>query len=244
MRAYDGLHAALVPEVYYGAPLLGHLCRDLGGDCTFVVATDGGSGSCGLPGGCLPDLGTLREQEMRDAAAIYGATLDLWRLSNGEFPGDTGTTRARWSADRGSEQALVDALVGVLDTVDPDLVLATDPVHGGSCHAEHRVVGQLLLRALERTSATPETYFAQGYGMPPRFSDARLLAFDASIGSDYTGADAWDFIRLNALTHPSQISMDGAEIFGGVSPRRRRVYFLRAEDVTLDDPEYLVCPNG
>src|SRR5689334_7682364 len=65
------------------APLLSRLCLDEGLQCSFLVFTRGEKGACLLPGGCRPDLGTVRAAEMARAAKLFHAGLTLWSLPDG-----------------------------------------------------------------------------------------------------------------------------------------------------------------
>src|SRR5437764_2760441 len=68
------------------APVLSRLCVDEGLRCSFLVLTRGEHGECLLPGGCKPDLATVRTAEMVRAAKLYRAQLTLWSLEDGAAP--------------------------------------------------------------------------------------------------------------------------------------------------------------
>ncbi len=258
-RAYVGLHAPLVlpsqpqrvlwvgahpdDEAFQAAPLLGHLCRDLGASCTFLVVTNGSTGSCRVPTGCPPDLGTWRTQEMVAAAAVYGATVDQWTWTPGEFPGDSASVLNAWALSVGSGQGLLDAIAGVVETVQPDIIITMDPRHGLSCHAEHRVVSQLTLAAVNSTALRPTIYLGQGWSFPPPAMDATWLSYDASQPSSTTGADTWDFIRQNLLAHPSQVYPDEVAAVAQVPVVMRRMWVLPAANLQANDARYDYCPN-
>jgi LmbE family N-acetylglucosaminyl deacetylase len=257
-RVYDGLHARLTfppraqrvlwvgahpdDEAFYAAPVLGHLCRDLGGTCTLLVATDGATGGCQVPAGCPPDLGTFRRAEMVRAAALYGATLRQLAWPPGPFPSETAADLARWSASQGGAAALVVTLRTVIDETDPEVLITFDPRHGSSCHAEHRVVSGLALEALRQSGKQPLVLLSEGLNPPPRFSDQRLLQFDASIASRTTGSDAWAFVAANLALHPSQITPADVLPYANLPGPLRRLYFL-SEPQPPPDSRYQFCPN-
>lgn len=257
-RAYDDLHRPLEFEArphrvlwvgahpddegYYGAPLLGHLCRDLGGDCTLLVATNGSTGSCRVPTGCPPDLGTWREGEMLAAGDALGGTVEQWRWPPGEYPGDPTMDLSRWATAAGSEAALVEAIGAVLDRVNPEIVVTLDPDHGASCHAEHRVVSRLLLAALDARGSTARVLFNEGVGLPPFVQDEDLLAYDASEPAT-TGEDTWGYLLLDLMAHRSQATPEEVAAFAATEARSRRLYFLDRADRAEGDPRYQRCPN-
>lgn len=256
-RAWDGLHAPLTfpsrphrvlwvgahpdDESYYAAPLLGHLCRDLGGTCTLLVVTDGSTGSCRVPAGCPPDLGTFRRAEMVQAAAVYGARLEQLSWPPGEYPSETRLDLTRWATAAGGGEQLLTALTRTLDATDPEVVITFDPRHGGSCHAEHRVVAALTLEALRRSGRSPLVLMSEGYSPPPRFHDERLLAFDATLPSATTGSDTWAFVGLGLAQHPSQVTPGELSGYRTLRAELRRAYFLRGELVA--DSRYQICAN-
>lgn len=256
--AYDGLHQQLTfarrphkvlwvgahpdDEGFYAAPLLGHLCRDLASDCTLLVVTDGATGSCRVPQGCPPDLGTFRRAEMVRAAAVYGARLVQLDWPPGPYPSETAVDLSRWGAAKGGTDGLVAAIRGVIDTAEPELIITFDPRHGSSCHAEHRVVSALAVSALRESGRTARVLFAEGYLPPPRFEDEKLLVFDATMPSSSSGSDAWRFVTMNLTVHPSQITPADLAAYERTPAVLRRVYLLDSDDARAD-PRYAVCAN-
>jgi LmbE family N-acetylglucosaminyl deacetylase len=176
------------------------------------------------------------------AAAVYGARLEPLSWPPGEYPSETAVDLNRWAAAAGGSDRLIATIRGVIDTVDPDLLITFDPRHGGSCHAEHRVVAALTLEALRRSGRRPMVLVSEGYSPPPRFQDPRLLSFDATVASRSTGTDAWGFITSNLSQHPSQITPGDLAAYTTVPAPLRRAYFLRGEGLVADS-RYRVCPN-
>src|SRR5262249_40862161 len=121
------------------APLLGDLCIERGAQCTFLVATRGESGSCKLNGGCQPDLATVRTQEMRNAAVLYGANLIQWDLPDGSSALPN-TVLKIWAGISGGDNVLIDRMASAILTANPDIILIFDPRHGTTCHPDHRAI--------------------------------------------------------------------------------------------------------
>src|SRR5437764_15362602 len=105
------------------APYLGYLIEERGAKCSFLVATRGERGPCYRPEGCEPDLATVREQEMRAAAALFGGEVTF-----GDCPDGSGGTPdlvlAAWGAKRARFAAAVEAFA-------PDEIVTLDPHRSG-----------------------------------------------------------------------------------------------------------------
>src|SRR5512142_208924 len=101
------------------APLLGRLCVEAGSECFMIVVTRGENGPCELPGGCT-DLGMLREQEMRAAAAAFHASLTQW-----SYPDVMAGFEAAWPHDE-----IVGKLKQSIAMIQPTVVITLDPEHG------------------------------------------------------------------------------------------------------------------
>ncbi|HEV3074305.1 MAG TPA: PIG-L family deacetylase, partial [Thermoanaerobaculia bacterium] len=91
------------------APLLGELCGAGKHRCALVVATRGENGACRLPGGCHPDLATVRTAEVQAAARLFRA-----RVLQGSLPDvfgpDPAAVRRAWADAAGGEDQLLDRL--------------------------------------------------------------------------------------------------------------------------------------
>ena len=230
------------------APLLGAVCVELDGRCTLVVATRGERGVCLLPGGCHPDVGTVRAEEMRRAAALFGATLVPWDLGDGTATSAAGV-RAAWAAAAGGEQALLDRIAGEIlaaqdaagstggaDGIDgAGTVLTFDPRHGSTGHADHRALGQLVLDAIDRLPPARrpavyrlETRASIGTGdtvtLRPDADAEPLVIFDATRPAARRGAPAWQYLLDDARIHRSQLSPALVESLAVIEPLRRRVW--------------------
>jgi len=227
------------------APLLGEVCVELGGRCTLVVATRGERGVCLVPGGCHPDVATVRAQEMRRAADLFGAALVPWDLGDGTATSAPGV-RAAWAAAAGGEQALLDRIVdeilaaqdavAVTDGVDgTGTVLTFDPRHGSTGHADHRALGQLVLDAVDRLppDRRPVLYRLETrarFGeddtvtLRPDEIAAPLVTFDATRPMARRGASAWQYLLDDARIHRSQLSPALVAHLEAISPLRQRVW--------------------
>lgn len=244
-------------DEFYIAPLLGHYCVDEGWDCSLVVFTRGEGGVCGRPEGCSPDLATVRAEEMRASAAVFGAELDHWDLGdNGRYEayaGDVQDVFTLWLGRAGGEAALLERITAVIRDRDPDLVLAVDWRHGNYCHPTHRaagaVVGQALVnmgdeappaRLLEsRPAATGDGFVA----FVPE--DPAVEYFDASVASPSLGGEAWGYVLEVLRAHPSQFQPTPAQeaAFLAAPQQRKRVYTLPFSAVMADDARYQgLCP--
>lgn len=227
------------------APLLGELCASGRHRCALVVATRGENGACRLPGGCHPDLATVRSAEMRAAARLFRA-----RLLQGSLPDvfgpDPAAVRRAWADAAGGEEQLLDRLAGAIDEVAPRTIIAFDPRHGTTCHNAHRALGRLVLRAVERLSQpAPEVFLLESRvriapgGTSIRFSaaapgDPELLRFDGNTPLRLGPGTAWDYLLDDARRQPSQFDAIFLSSLLAVPPTHRQVYLLPAAALATD----------
>jgi LmbE family N-acetylglucosaminyl deacetylase len=223
------------------APLLGRLCVDEQLRCTFLVFTRGEAGRCRLPGGCRPDLGTVREAEMSRAARLFRASATIWRLPDG---GGGEDPTAKWAAAMGGRQRLLDEIRKAVGLAAPDILLTFDPRHGSTCHPDHRAVARLLLEALDGRT-TPSLYFLETVlkardGIPVAFSPAAgagegVIGFDAGSTYDGAGRPFWRFLLDDLAVHRSQFDSAVKGALAGFPPRQRVVYFGQSTGLQQSD---------
>jgi LmbE family N-acetylglucosaminyl deacetylase len=227
------------------APLLGELCGEGRHRCALVVATRGENGACRLPGGCHPDLATVRTAEMQAAARLFRA-----RVLQGSLPDvfgpDPAAVRRAWADAAGGEDQLLDRLAGAIDGVAPQTIISFDPRHGTTCHNAHRAIGRLVLRAVERLSQpAPEVFLLESRvriapgGASIRFSsaapgDPELLRFDGNTPLRLGPGTAWDFLLADARLQPSQFDATFLSSLLAVPPTHREVYLLPAAALATD----------
>jgi LmbE family N-acetylglucosaminyl deacetylase len=217
------------------APLLGEVCRERGARCTFLVATRGERGACGLPGGCLPDVATVRSAEMRAAVALFGAELAQSVFADGSA-GDPRAVLANWAASLGGEgdaAALRATLAAFVARVRPQAIVTFDPRHGSTCHPDHRAVGLLV----------SETLAGLGAAAPPLYYLETRAGIEADGGVDFgiaepadpalrsAGATAtWPYLEADAAAHASQFSPQRRAALAAVPAAARRIALLPADD--------------
>src|SRR5205085_9096676 len=112
------------------APYFGYLIEERGANCAFLVATRGERGPCYRDEGCEPDLATVREEEMRSAAAVFGGDI--------VFAGFADGTGDSW----GNEEAAT--IRQHVDQIAPDLILTFDARSGATNHQDHRGIGRVV----------------------------------------------------------------------------------------------------
>jgi LmbE family N-acetylglucosaminyl deacetylase len=240
------------------APLLGRECVARGAVCRLVVATRGEGGTCNLPLGCLPDLGTVREHEMTVAADLFRASLVQGDLPNGSSMSERWQDAiTRWSAfvDGGEEGLVALAAQQIID-FGPDLILSFDPRHGTTCHSEHRALGHIVQRAVATLGATAPVlhliahvrageagrYAAYAPAVP---SDALLQSYDATEYLENIDGEAWEYVSLDIDAHPSQQDATFSRSLAEAAPARlRQLYFVDSIDAITDsNPAYdEICP--
>ncbi len=241
-------------DEYYLAPLLGRFCVDWGWTCTFVVATRGEGGSCGLAGGCYPDLATVRAEEMKASAALFGATLEHWNLGDDgayqPYPGDVEKVVSDWAAKEGGLDALLARVTETIESVAPDVIYAMDWRHGCYCHPQHRAFGAVVARAVRdigpdapplKMLAGSAEQLATGFGFRPVVpSDPALEAFDATTHLPSIDGEAWLYLVEVLRTHRSQFDLTDAEIayIKSGPDELKRIYTVPFDAVVEDDPGY------
>ncbi|MFY9822929.1 MAG: PIG-L family deacetylase [Thermoanaerobaculia bacterium] len=219
------------------APVLSRLCVDEGLRCSLLVLTRGEHGDCLLPGGCRPDLATVRTAEMTRVAKLYGARLTLWSLEDGAGQAD-GSAPA-WDAASGGHAALVSSLASFIAASGADLVLTFDPRHGATCHADHRAAGNLVVDSMAQVQRAPALYFLETHAdvstspFSIRFSPAApaaagVFAFDATA--------TWQTVLQNAQAHPSQFDAPWLRSLKS-TPQQQRAVFLGHAALLLASPE-------
>ncbi len=240
-------------DEFYAAPLFGHLCRASDWACTFVVATRGEGGSCGLPEGCDPDLATVRGEEMVASAELLGAELIHWDLGdNGHYepyPGDVEDVLQLWAERAGSGAALIAMVQQVISDTSPDVIYTMDPRHGNYCHPSHRAIGALVVQAVQELGGeAPETrmlaakWFEEGaFGFRPLVpGDPSLQNFDATVHSDHLGNQAWLYVLRVLQAHRSQFDVSAVtdEMFLGTLAEHKRIWWAPLDAAVTDDPLY------
>jgi LmbE family N-acetylglucosaminyl deacetylase len=242
------------------ASLLGDICVERGASCTLLVMTRGEAGPCKRPQGCLPNLATVRTQEMQAAAALFHAALIQWNLADVPGPTPQAVLNA-WSQSVGGEDALVERMATAIQTVAPDVVLTFDPRIGATCHPGHRAVAALTLAALERLDLrTPDAYLRQlGEHIPVTFllasrieisqnairfsvavpEDQNLRGYDAAQPLALVKATGWEYVLRNAQLHASQFDAVLLSALKAVPNSQRQLFFLsRADATTAVDVRY------
>jgi len=244
-------------DEFYVAPILGHYCVDEGWDCSLVVFTRGEGGGCSRPEGCSPDLATVRAEEMRASAALFGAELEHWDLGdNGRFEaydGDVQDVFALWLGRAGGEAALLERVTAFIRDRDPDLVLAVDWRHGNYCHPTHRAAGAVVGQALvDMGDDAPPASLVESRPVMSRegfvpfvAEDPAVEYFDATIASPSLGGEAWGYVLEVIRAHRSQFQPTPAQeaAFLAAPAERKRVFTLPFDRVMADDARYQgLCP--
>lgn len=229
------------------APLLGQACVEAGGSCTLLVATRGEAGPCRLPAGCAPDLPTVREAEMVEAAALFGARLVQWGLPDGFGP-DPAAVRRAWAAADGGDGMLVDRLASEIARAAAERVVTFDPRHGSTCHPDHRAVGELVLAAVARlgagalpvwlVEAVPHAGTGSAGFAAAVPGDDRVTSYDATRSLAAVGGEAWRYVALVASAHRSQFAPEQVAALAAARPTERRLFALPASALASTDLRY------
>ena len=154
------------------------------------VLTHGDGGECCRPEGCLPDLATVRGEELAQVARLYGATLENDRYWNAPLPTESFPPRQeiakRWVNENGDPAVKIARSIRAFK---PDIVLTFSPIRGFTGHPEHQLAARFAtagVRLAAKPDATVEgapfkvanTYFAIN-----RYWIYRLLGIEDPIPS-------------------------------------------------------------
>ena len=203
------------------APWLGAMVESQGAHCGFLVATRGEKGDCHLPEGCLPDLGTVREREMREAAALFGGEVWFAGCRDGVASEPDDVLRI-WARDAGGMRALQQRFLGVIEQFRPDRIATFNRWHGCTWHADHRAIG-ILIQAL----ALP---------IPVTLAESRLtfdnpLTIEAGdpAAEEFDSRATWDYLMRNLACHRSQMPAEIAGLFACAPLEQRRTWLTHRE---------------
>ncbi len=246
--------AAHPDDEVYVSPILARACGTSGSGprCHFLVLTRGEGGSCKLPGGCSPDLATVRDGELRASASLFDAALTQWDLGDvGDSPDDVATA---WTSRAGGPQALIDRVGAFITAIKPDVLVTFDPRNGGTCHPAHRTAAALALRAASASMKASETFVTASrnalvmgtdgritsFGFVPYVvGDTRVRVVDATKSLPNRTGTGWDWLEKAMAAHPSQF-VDVLDVVHAALPEQRVIHLLRGDDIT-DDARY-GCP--
>jgi LmbE family N-acetylglucosaminyl deacetylase len=121
----------------------------LGNPLYFLVLTRGDGGDCLLPGGCYPDLGTVRAGELAKVAELYGAELQLEHYWNAPLPVESFPKRheiaQKWTDEHGDPTVVI---AKAIRDFKPDVLLTFAPDHGFTGHPEHQLASRFSTAAV------------------------------------------------------------------------------------------------
>jgi N-acetylglucosamine malate deacetylase 2 len=198
------------------APWLARLRTTAGAKLGFLVATRGEQGDCRVSPPRHRDVGSVREAEMRDAAALFDADLAFlgWRDGVASEPRDV---LHAWAESAGGRKQLRDQLRAAIDRFSPDWIVTFDRRHGCSWHADHRAMGilvQSLALPIPVTLAQSRITFSEPLRIEPGVPNAEALNV----------SDTWDVLLRDLASHPSQFSAETIELFRNMPPDQRVVW--------------------
>jgi len=200
------------------APWLARLRTTAGAKLGFLIATRGERGDCRLPHARTRDVSSVRESEMRAAAALFDADLAFlgWRDGTASEPREV---LQAWAKDAGGRKELRDQLRAAIDRFSPDWIVTFDRRHGCSWHADHRAIGilvQSLVLPIPVTLAESRITFSEPLRIEPGVRDAEALNV----------SETWDDLLRDLACHPSQFSAEMTELFREL-PAEEQIVWLR-----------------
>lgn len=228
----------------YAAPWLASLCLEQEASCKFLVLSRGEKGNCKLPGGCTPDVASVRDTELKGSAKLFGAELVHWDLGD-SIAGSPAGVVGGWADKVGGEEQLLKNIRDVVGSAER--IVTFDPRHGDSCHHDHRAAGALAVavaRLLADAGPAPGvTLVASRLIISPATADPAIVAFDANQVLSATGQPAWTMLAQVFEAHPSQFTPDEVAAVKGMPADKRKTWLLDLEAALPNDPLYQgLCP--
>ena len=216
----DGLHMLFVlahpDDDLLIAPFLGRYCAEGTGSCSLVVLTRGENGVCTLPGGCNPDVATVREHEMQAAAALYRASLRQLSL-----PDVMENVAAAWNHDD-----VVLQITSLLQFERPAIVISFDPAHGSTCHPAHRETGRIVAEAVARANTGGRHLMIESTFARTAFSYTFFSAL--SNAWEFFGQPYWRYVPDASRIHASQFTDDQVGALERTPASDQKVWFRDA----------------
>ncbi len=220
------------------SPLLAEWCAR--SRCVFLVLTQGEGGKCGLPGGCQPDLRTVRVLEMQASARLFDAGLIQETLPNASAKALD--ARNVWVATAGSEAALVERVARVIRDQRVDTIVTFDPRHGVTCHGEHRAAAALAVVAAD-AAGFPRARMLLVSSLlltaESKPGTACLLGFRAPDAGDLTHSfgppPQWSRLGEVLRAHPSQFGAETVAAAERTPDALRTMWFRTGDTVGPDD---------
>ena len=203
------------------APLLGELAVR-GARIRFLVATRGEQGPCYRAEGCQPDLATVREEEMRCAAAVFDGDAVFADCRDGSG-GTPELVLDAWAADAGGRAILLERFQRLIDDFVPEAILAFDGAHGATNHPDHIAAGRIateLAPAVPLWLAETRVHWGSEIHISPAVPEA--LPFDAR--------NRWDWLERDLACHRSQMREGTIAAFKNVAAEERKVWVVRNDD--------------
>jgi LmbE family N-acetylglucosaminyl deacetylase len=200
------------------APWLARLRVTAGAKISFLVATRGERGDRRRIARDGRDFGSVREAEMRAAAATFDAGVHFlgWRDGCAAEPQDV---LRIWAGDAGGRKNLRDQLRNAVNSLSPDWIVTFDRRHGCTWHADHRALGTLvqsLALPIPTTLAESRITYSDPLRVEPGVSTAEAIPV----------RDTWDSLTRDMACHRSQFRDEAIELFRN-APDEQRVVWLR-----------------
>jgi LmbE family N-acetylglucosaminyl deacetylase len=202
------------------APWLARLRTTAGANIAFLIATRGERGDCSPALRNELDLGSIREAEMKDAAASFDAELQFlgWRDGIAQEPENV---LRGWARDAGGRKALRRQLRAAVEGLQPDWIVTFDRRHGCTWHADHRALGALvqsLALSIPVTLAESRITFSSPLNIRPGVPEAEPVDC----------RDTWDELLRDMAFHRSQFDPDTVALFRDLPHEQQVVWLLHA----------------
>lgn len=225
----------------YAAPLINAFCRTAGKSCVLVTVTKGEAGQCVKPGGCNPNLATVRSSELVASANYMGVTqARQYTLVDGSAATVSGVM-TNWAAQAGNMTNLTNFIKTEINNFGADAILTMDPRHGTSCHADHRATAELIKNGAQAAGFSLSSIYMvesvlDANGFKPAANDSNITTYSIDA--------LWTLIlHLMDAVYQSQYTDAAVTAVDGVPAAGRTLSVMTMDKLQTPDARYdSLCP--
>jgi len=114
----------------------------------FLILTHGDGGECCRPQGCLPDLATVRGEEMKKVAELYKAELQHESYFNAPLPVESFPKRHELAKIWNDKKDVTRLYAEAIRRWKPDVIFTFCPVSGFTGHPEHQLASRFTMAGI------------------------------------------------------------------------------------------------
>ncbi|MCB1152237.1 MAG: PIG-L family deacetylase [Deltaproteobacteria bacterium] len=176
--------AAHPDDESFAGSILAKTAYKAGGELYFFVLTHGDGGACHIPGGCNPDLPTVRGKELAEVARLYGATLQHEYYFNAPLPVESIPDRHEIAKVWMEQGDPTPKIAAAIRKFKPTVILALSPDHGGTGHPEHQLACRFAMAGVRMAADGSASIPGEAYRVPNAYYVLNKIGLSRMIGMD------------------------------------------------------------